>query len=78
MCFILNGIKCYGTLPQTFKIIFEVQRKMSNEKITKREISFPTYKTCFSPFWTPLTFKPHNFFIFLFIFNELKCYKSTT
>jgi hypothetical protein len=28
-------------------VIFEVQRKMSNEKITRREISFPTYKTHF-------------------------------
>jgi hypothetical protein len=33
-------------LPQVLEIIFEVQRKMSNEKIT-REISFLTYKTCF-------------------------------
>jgi hypothetical protein len=37
-----------GTLPQVLKIIFEVQRRMSNEKIT-REISFPTYKTFFFP-----------------------------
>jgi hypothetical protein len=35
------------TLPQILEIIFEVQGKMSNEKITRREISFPTYKTCF-------------------------------
>jgi len=34
-----------GTLPQVLEIIFEVQSKMSNEKITKKEISFPTYKT---------------------------------
>jgi hypothetical protein len=39
------------TLPQALKIIFEVQRKRSNEKITRKEISFPTYKT-------------HNFLIF--------------
>jgi len=30
-------------LPQALEIIFEVQRKRSNEKIT-RKISFPTYK----------------------------------
>jgi hypothetical protein len=32
-------------LSQVLEIIFEVQRKMSNEKITRREISFPSYKT---------------------------------
>jgi hypothetical protein len=31
-------------LLQVLKIIFEVQRKMSNEKITRRKISFPTCK----------------------------------
>jgi hypothetical protein len=36
-----------GVLPQVLKIIFEVQRKMSNEKITRRKMSFPTYKTIF-------------------------------
>jgi hypothetical protein len=34
-------------LPQPGEIIFEVQRKRSNEKITRRKISFPTYKTLF-------------------------------
>ncbi len=34
-------------LSQVLEIIFEVQRKMNNEKITRREISFPTYKTRF-------------------------------
>jgi len=48
-----------GTLPQVLGIIFEVQRKMNNEKIIRREIRFPTYKILFfSPLWTPLTFKP--------------------
>jgi hypothetical protein len=44
-----------------------MQRKMSNDKITKREISFPTSKTHFFSFFfsiqTPPTFKPHNFLI---------------
>jgi hypothetical protein len=31
-----------GTPFQVLEIFFEVQRKMSSEKITKREISFPT------------------------------------
>jgi len=38
-----------GTLPQALEIIFEVQRQRSNEKITRREIRFPTYKTHFFP-----------------------------
>jgi hypothetical protein len=37
-------------LPQAVKIIFEVQRKRSNEKLTRRKISFPTYKTLFFSF----------------------------
>jgi hypothetical protein len=36
-----------GTLLQVLEIIFEVQRKMNNEKITRRKISFPIYKTRF-------------------------------
>jgi hypothetical protein len=36
-----------GVLPQVLEIIFEMQRKMSNEKITIRQISFLTYKTLF-------------------------------
>jgi hypothetical protein len=38
-----------GALPQAFKIIFAVQKKRSNEKITRKEISFPTYKTHLFP-----------------------------
>jgi hypothetical protein len=57
----------HRVLPQVLEIIFEVQRKMSNEKIIRREINFLTYKTRFFPFffslWTLLTFKPHNFLI---------------
>jgi hypothetical protein len=53
-----------GALSQVLKITFEVQRKMRNEKITRRKISFPTYKTFFFPFWTPPIFKPHNFLIY--------------
>jgi hypothetical protein len=34
-----------GGLPQVIEIIFEVQRKRSNEKITRRKISFLTYET---------------------------------
>jgi hypothetical protein len=31
-------------LPQALEIILEMQRKMSNEEITRRKISFPIYK----------------------------------
>jgi hypothetical protein len=54
------------TLPQVLEIIFQVQRKMSNEKITRREINFQLTKQVFFPFfflWTPPTFKPHYFLI---------------
>jgi len=58
-----------GALPQALEIVFEVQRKRSNEKITRKKKNFPIYKIRFfffflsSTFWTPLTFKYHNFFI---------------
>jgi hypothetical protein len=53
-------------LPQALEIIFEVQRKRSNEKVTRKKISFPTYKQHFffiSSLWTPPTFKAFNFLI---------------
>jgi hypothetical protein len=65
-----------GTLPQVLKVIFEMQRKMNNEKITRKEINFPTYRRK-KILWTPPTFKPHNFF-FIFIVNYLKCYRNAT
>jgi len=37
-----------GALPQALEIIIELQRKRSNEKITRRKISFPTCKMHFS------------------------------
>jgi len=37
MCFILSDLKCYGNCTQAPKIIFEVQRKRSIEKITRRK-----------------------------------------
>jgi hypothetical protein len=56
-----------GVLPQALEIIYEVQMKKSNEKITRRKISFPTHKMqfflFFSSLWTPPTFKASNFLI---------------
>jgi hypothetical protein len=63
-----------GALPQALKIIFEVQRKRSNEKITRRKISFPTYKTHFFSFFL---FEPpllSNLITFLFLIH-LKQFK---
>jgi hypothetical protein len=36
-----------GSLHQVLEIIFEVQRKISNKKITRREINYLTYETQF-------------------------------
>jgi hypothetical protein len=47
--------------PQALQIIFEVQRKRSNEKITRKKLSFSTYKTRFFVFlWTHLFFFSFN------------------
>ncbi len=35
-----------GALPQALEVIFEVQRKGSDGKITRRKISFSPYKIC--------------------------------
>jgi hypothetical protein len=55
-----------GALPQALEIIFAVQMKRSNEKITRRKISLPTYKPCcfFFLFFGPLSFS--NLITFLF------------
>jgi hypothetical protein len=52
-------------LPQATEIIFEVQRKRSNERIkTTKNKLFSLQNTIFFPYlWTPPTFKPHNFLI---------------
>jgi hypothetical protein len=36
----LSDLKCYGSATQALEIIFEVQMKRSNEKITRRIINF--------------------------------------
>jgi hypothetical protein len=38
-------------LLQALEIMFEMQMQRNNEKITRREINFPTCKTCFFPFF---------------------------
>jgi hypothetical protein len=68
-----------GVLPQALEIIFEVQTKRHNEKITKRKINFPTYKTFFFSFsLDPSYFQTLQLSYFLFILNNLKYYMSAT
>jgi hypothetical protein len=58
-------------LLQAVEIIFEVERKRSNEKITRKEINFPTHKTFFFPPFSPL-FGPlllSNLIFFLFLIH---------
>jgi hypothetical protein len=43
-----------GMLPQARDIIFVVQKKKSNENITRRKIRFSTYKTRFFFLFGPL------------------------
>jgi hypothetical protein len=54
-----------GVLPQALEITFEVQRKMSNKKITrKKKKAFQLIVFFFfSSLWSPPTFKPCNFLI---------------
>jgi hypothetical protein len=52
-----------GVLPQALEIIFQVQRKMINEKISRKKKTFQLTKGVLFSFWTPPTFKPHNFHI---------------
>jgi hypothetical protein len=71
-----------GVLCQALKVIFEVQMTRRNEKIARRKISFPTYKTCFFSFFFlcgPLLLsKLITFFYSLFILNDLKFSRSPT
>jgi hypothetical protein len=52
--------------PQALEIMFEMQRKKSNENITRKKKAFQLTKHdfFFSSFLsTPLIFKPHNFLL---------------
>jgi hypothetical protein len=70
-----------GVLPQALEIIFEVQMKMGNEKLARRKLSFATHKTSFFLFFfslDPSYSQSFELSHFLFIFNDLKCNRSTT
>ncbi len=72
MCFILSDLKCYGSVPCYMEIIFEVQRKMSNKKITRRKKKLSNVFFVFYFHWTASTFKPHNFLIHFKWFKVLQ------
>jgi len=64
-----------GALPQALEIIFQVRRKWSNEKMT-RKISFPINKTCFFLFFLflfgPFLLSNLMTFLFLIHFKQFK------
>jgi hypothetical protein len=72
-----------GVLPQALEIMFEVQMKRSNKRITRgKKKLFNLQNVCaffFPSLWTPHTLEPHNFLKYLlFILDDLKCYRSVT
>jgi hypothetical protein len=68
-----------GALPQAVEIIFEVQMKRSNEKIAgQKKKAFQLTKHFFFFSLDPLYLKNFQLSPFLFILNDLKCYRSVT
>jgi hypothetical protein len=64
-----------GALPQALEIIFEVQMKRNNEKLTRRKINFSTYKMFFLFFSSsldPLIRSNLITFVFLVHFKQFK------
>jgi hypothetical protein len=62
-----------GALPRTLEIIFEVQRKKSNEKIKRKKTSFSIYKTHFILFFLgPLLLSNLVTLLFPFHFKRFK------
>jgi hypothetical protein len=66
-----------GVVLQGLEIIFEVQRKRSNEKITRRKINVPTYKKYFYLFFYLLfgSLLVSNLIAFLFFYSFQKKFK---
>jgi hypothetical protein len=79
MCFILSNLKCYGSLTScSINHLWRAKERIS-EKIARWKISFSAYRTLF--YFIFLFFWPFllsDLITFLFILNDLKCYKSTT
>jgi hypothetical protein len=58
-----------GVLPQALEITFEVQRKMSNKKITRQKKAFELIKLFFFPLFGPLLLLNLVTFLFLIHFK---------
>jgi len=56
-----------GVLLQVLEIIFEVQMKRSNEKITRKKKAFQHIEKHFFFFFLFTLLKSHNFFICYFL-----------
>jgi hypothetical protein len=54
-----------GVLPQALEIVFEVQRKRSNENITRKIKAFQVTKRAFFLFFGPLLLSKLLTFLFL-------------
>jgi hypothetical protein len=68
----------WGVLPQALEIIFEVQRKRSNEKKkTRKKRAFQLTNRVFF-FFSLFGFQISELSYFLFIYDNLKCYLSAT
>ncbi len=73
---ILSDCKCYRAPSQALQIIFEMQKqRTSKKKEQSRKYDFFICKTCWLLFFfilNSLTFKPHNYFLFLIHFKRFK------
>jgi hypothetical protein len=58
-----------GMLFQVLEIIFEMKRKMNNEKVTRREIDFSNLQNMIYFYFFFGTFLFSNFIIFLFLIH---------
>jgi hypothetical protein len=63
-----------GVIFQALQIIFEMQSQGSNQKRALMKIYIFKLQTCFSYFFLILT--PLLFSIFLFVLNNLKCFRN--
>jgi hypothetical protein len=77
MYFILSDSKCYGSTTSSSKNHLWSAKENEWWKNNKKN-NFPTYKTFFILFFGPLLFPNLVTFLFLFILNNLKCYRSAT
>jgi hypothetical protein len=67
-----------GAPSQALQVIFETQSQGISPKRAVKKIRFCELQNTFFLHFDPPIFKPHNFFYFLFILNDLKCYRNAT